>query len=444
MKLLIIDQDDVALNLAWRAVQAGHQVRLFTEPKHVKNRTGDGFNGITHISNFISHAGWADVIFPVSNGRYIDKLDRMRADGAKVFGPSVRSANLEIRRAEGMRFLEAHGIDVPAYKQFNSLAEAEAYVWKTARRFVFKTMGDNEDKSLSYCSRGPDDMIARLDRLQALGMNPKGPVMLQEFIEGTEFGVSCWIGSEGRIGPYNENFEHKRLMSSEHGKGCGPNTGEMGTVQRYTPASKLGDQVLAPLIDDLVAMGHRGDVDLNCIIDETGKPWPLEFTARAGWPSFNIQMAAHRGDPVKWMLDALDGGVDTLQVSYDVAVGIVIAHPDFPYDQKPAEEVGGIPIYGIDRGVMRYLAPQGVRIQTMPVVKDGLLTEQPIWCTSSTYAMVATGLGASVRQAADRAYAVVEKVHLANKIYRDDIGEQMEECLPKLHAHGYATGMDYD
>jgi phosphoribosylamine--glycine ligase len=443
LKLLIIDQDDVALNLAWRAVQAGHQVRLFIDPKHAKHRTGEGFNAITRVDNWIPLASWADVVFPVSNGKYIERLDVLRRQGVKVFGPSTRSAALEIRRSEGMQFLERHGIEVPPYKVFNSLAEAEAYVWKTEARFVFKTMGDNEDKSLSYCSRSPADMIARLDRWQALGLNPKGPVMLQQFIEGIEFGVSCWLGAEGRIGPWNENFEHKRLMSAEGGKGCGPNTGEMGSVLQYVTHSKLGEQVLAPLIDDLVAMGHRGDVDLNCIIDAAGKPWPLEFTARAGWPAFNIQMAAHKGDPLKWMLDALEGGVDTLTVSTDVAVGIVIAQPDFPYDQKPPEETGGIPIYGLDKGNLRYIAPQGVRMQRMPVMRDSILTEEPIWCTSSTYVAVVTGLGASVSQACERAYKVIEQIHLANIIYRDDIGEGMEACLPELHAHGYAMEMNY-
>jgi phosphoribosylamine--glycine ligase len=443
VKLLIIDQDDVGLNLAWRSAQAGHQVRLFTDPKHAKHRTAEGWTGVTRVENFLSYAGWADVIFPTSNQKYIEKLDALRRDGAHVFGPTVRSAALEIKRSDGMRFLEDHGIDVPPYKQFNSLADAESYVWKRPERYVFKTLGDNEDKSLSYCSRNAADMIARLERWQAIGMNPKGPVMLQEFIEGIELGVSCWLGVEGRIGPWNENFEHKRLMSAKHGSGCGPNTGEMGTVMQYVRESKLAEAVLEPLIDSLVRMGHSGDVDVNCIIDEKGKAWPLELTTRAGWPAFNIQIASHKGDPVKWMEDAITGGIDTLQVSHDVAVGVVIAQPDFPYDQKKPDEVGGIPIYGVDRGNARYLAPQGVRMQSMPVMDGQAVTRQTIWTTSSTYVAVATGLGTTVQQARDRAYKVVESIHLANAIYRDDIGEELERTLPILHEHGYTSEMNY-
>jgi len=439
MKLLIIDQDDVGLALAFRAVQHGHQVKLFHDPKHRDHKTGHGFKGIEHVDNFVAHAAWADVIFPVSNGKYMERLAAMKKQGAPVFGPSVESTDLEVRRAVGMRFLEEHGIDVPPYKTFANLKEAERHVWRTEERYVFKTLGDNEDKSLSYCSKSPADMISRLQRWQKLGMNPKGPVMLQEFIEGIEFGVSAWFGKDGRIGCWNECFEHKPLMPS----GTGPNTGEMGTVMQYVAESQLGKIVFDPIHDDLVKLGHLGDVDLNCIIDKKGKPWPLEFTSRPGWPAFNIMLAEHKGDPVAWMVDALQGK-DSMDCSLDVAIGIVVAHPDFPYDKRPPEETGGIPVYGLDKGNLRYVQPQGVRIESRPDMEGDKVVEKDGWVTSGTYVAVVTGLGSSVRQASERAYKVVKEIQVANKIYRDDIGEGLKKQLPELHKHGFATQMRYE
>src|SRR5207302_8276962 len=170
-------------------------------------------------------------------------LDMFRAKGSCVFGPSAASAQLEIKRLEGMKLFEKAGIEVPEYEQFNSLQEAEAHVRKTEERYVFKTLGDEEDKSLSYVSQSPADMIARLERWQKLKMNPKGPVMLQTFIEGIEIGVSRWMGKEGFIGKYNENFEFKKSCSGNYG----PNCGEAGTVLKYVEDSILGQRVLAPL-----------------------------------------------------------------------------------------------------------------------------------------------------------------------------------------------------
>src|SRR2546429_8024316 len=276
MRLLIIDHDAVALAFALRCQKAGHAVRWFIKPKESNNpHVGEGFKGLEKIDNWVSSVKWADLIWCSSNDDYLPKLDALRKRGSKVFGPSEASAALEIKRAVGMKFLEDHGIRVPGYQQFTSLADAEAHVRKTEKRYVFKTLGDNEDKSLSYCSKTPADMIARLQRWQRLKLNPKGPVMLQEFIEGIEFGVSAWMGSEGFFGMPNENFENKRLLSGN----CGPNVGESGSILKYVDLSVLAEEMLYPLERDLVALGHLGDIDINCIIDAEGKAWPLEWTA---------------------------------------------------------------------------------------------------------------------------------------------------------------------
>ena len=73
----------------------------------------------------------------------------------------------------------------------------------------------------------------------------------------------------------------------------GPNTGEMGTVLMYCKKSKLADKVLKPLESYLVKTGHTGYVDVNCIVDDKGTPFPLEFTMRYGCPTANIQGPLH-------------------------------------------------------------------------------------------------------------------------------------------------------
>src|SRR5262249_47010025 len=148
----------------------------------------------------------------------------------------------------------------------------------------FKTLGSEEDKSLSYVSKDASDMINKLRAWKRRGLKLKGSCMLQDFIPGIEIGVSRWMGSQGFLRARGENVEHKKLMSGN----WGPNTGEMATVMWYSGQSKLSRKVLDPLEQDLLSMGHRGDIDVNCIIDESGKPWPLEFTARLGWPAFYI------------------------------------------------------------------------------------------------------------------------------------------------------------
>ena len=439
MKVLVLNMDSVGemLPFAIRCIQAGHAVRLHLAPgNHAE--TANGFKGIEKVSSWLPSVKWADLIVPSGNHLYLPKLDSLRKQGVKVFGPSVASADLEIKRSKGMKFFEDHGIEVPEWQQFKTLDEAEAHVRKTEKRYVFKTLGDEDDKSLSYVAKTPADMVARMQRWKRLDMGAKGPFMLQKVIDGVEIGVSRWMGAEGFIGPYNENFEFKKLLSGD----CGPNCGEAGTVMKYVSSSELGDEVLAPLEDALAEIQHIGDIDVNCIVDSSGKVWPLEFTARLGWPAFNIQLAEHKGDPAQWMLDAIDGK-DTLETSPQISCGVVISQPDYPHSKFTKAEVEGVPIYGITADNKKHVAPQAVKISSMPDMEGDKVVSKPIWTTTGDYLAVVTGMGKTVKQAAERAYATVKQLHIPNMQYRDDIGEKLEKELPELQKHGFAMEFKY-
>jgi phosphoribosylamine--glycine ligase len=440
VKVLIINLDSVGegMGLGVRAAKAGHQVKIWMSKENHKE-TGLGFKHIERVENWLAEAKWADLIVPTGNHEFMPKLDSLKKMGFPIFGPSVRSAALEVKRALGMAFFEKHGIEVPPYEEFATLEAARAHVMKTGERYVFKTLGDEDDKSLSYVAKSAADMVARLDRWQRLKMNPKGAVMLQTFVPGVEMGVSRWMGKDGFVGPYNENFEFKKLLSGD----AGPNCGEAGTVLKYVATSKLGTEVLAPLEEALVELGHLGDIDVNCIVNEQGQALPLEFTMRLGWPAANIMWGCHKDDPVEWMLDACHG-IDSLEVRNKVACGVVIAQPDYPYSKATKAELDGIPIYGVTPKNEGYLSPQAVKIETLPQMEgENKVTEKPMWCTTGDYICVVSGQGSTVRRATERAYGTLKELHIPNMIYRDDIGEKLKEELPKLQAHGYATEFKY-
>lgn len=438
--VLIVDTDNVGLSLAWRCVNAGHSVRWFVKPKPGNNpETGRGFKGVEKINNWVSSVKWADLIFPTSNDDYIERLAFFKDRGAPVFAPSPESAKLEIDRKAGMKLMEKVGIECAPYKTFKSIGDAEKHVRETQERFVFKTLGDNEDKSLTYVSKSAADMIGWMQRMQKIGNNPKGDVMLQTFIKGIEFGVSRWMGSSGWVGQWNESFEHKKLMSGNFG----PNVGESGTIAAFTPESKIGAETLAKLEKELIKLGHLGDTALGFIIDESGKPWPTEWTVRPGWPIFNMMLGSIEGDPAQWMIDAMQGK-DSTTFKEDIGACIVMASGDYPYSNLTRKETAGIPIYGVTKGNKRHLHPQGVKIDVMPDMDGEKLTEHPLWNTSGDYNLVVTGFGNTVKQATTRAYKTVGQIHIANALVRDDIGELLEDQLPKLHKMGYATHFKYE
>jgi phosphoribosylamine---glycine ligase len=444
MRVLIVDQDRVGLDFALRCARAGHEVRWFLRPsKDTNPELGKGFKIVNKIENWVSSAPWADVIIPTCNTLYTQKLDFFRKKGFPVFGPSSESADLEIKRKKGLDLAKKTGIEVPEYFSFNSLEEAKQHVLKTKGRYVFKTMGDNEDKSLSYCSHDAADMAQKITSWQEHKLNPGGPVMLQRFIPGIEIGVSCWMGSKGWIGKPNENFEHKKLMPSNRG----PNTGEMGTLMAYVDESKLFDETLRKFEQPLMEMGHLGDVDMNFIIptegEFKGKPQFLEWTTRWGIPAFHIMTSCHKGDPVAWMRDACQGK-DTLNVSTDIAVGVVVGIPDMPYDHDSWEESNNVPIYGITPKIEKYVHPVLVGIEKMYQMEGEEIVRKPMWVSKGNYLAIVTGTGKTVKNAMDKANKVEEQIKVSDKISRDDIAEKSEEPISKLHDLGFATHFNFD
>lgn len=437
MRVLIIDiEDGQGLDLAVRCVDEGHEVRLYEYATHPV-RHGEGFPGITRIDRWRASMSWVGkdgLIYITGNWRFIAELERYRDLGFKIFGPTVASARLEIDRAAGMELLQAHGIEMPPYETFDSLEAAEKFARKSDRAWVFKPMGDEPDKSLTYVSSDPADLVGWLRRQIDGGKKLKGKAMLQEKVELlSELGVSGWMGPEGFLpDKFQLSVEHKKLMPSE----AGPATGEMGTVCQYVETDKLAEEMLLPLEPTLRALGHRGDFSVGAMIGKDGKAYPLEFTARAGWPAFHIQTASHRGDPAKWMRDLLDGK-DSLRVSYDVAIGVVMAQPRFPYGGAPEELTVGNPIQGIaenydDLHCVNVILGKG------PIMQDGKIAEGPTYQTSGEYVLVATGLGKSIEKARAKVYRTVKEVKFANSIWRDDIGEKVQAALPALHRFGYA------
>ena len=440
MKLLILDTENCMLSWAWRAAEAGHQVRWFVKPEALDVReVGRGFRGIEKIDNFVPSLRWADLIIVSGNDRYIERLTALKKQGYPVFGPTTQSAKLEISRKAGMELLQKVGIEVVPYETFKNMEEAARHVEQSGERFVFKTMGDNEDKSLTYVSKSAADMLTWMEGKIKQGQQPKGEVMLQEFVKGIEMGVSRFMGRDGFIGPWNESFEYKKLMPGNYG----PNTGEMGTIAYFTPDSKLGEETLAKLEEELVAMGHTGDVALGFMIPDNAKPAPTEFTVRWGWPIGNMMLGAIEGDPVTWIADAMNGK-DTTSFRQDIGCCLVLAHGDFPRQEMPLEEVQNLPIYGITRGNKKHLHPQSVKIDVMPDMDGDKVVRRPVWNTTERYALVVTGFGRDVKQASERAYKTMDQLHLANPIVRNDVGEDLQEKLPQLHKMGYALHCSYE
>lgn len=434
MKILLIDYGGNFLSLALRCRAAGHEVKWFISPRKDGSRScvGDGY--FKKLPDWEPAIDWADLIVLSENSRYITQLEPYRREGYPIFGSNVEGTEWELDRGIGQQVFKDAGITTIPTWEFTNYNEAIAFVKENPKRYVSKPSGD-ADKSLSYVAKSARDMVFMLEYWQRTQRN-KAPFILQDFIPGVEMAVGGWFGRDGWVGNWVNSFEFKKFMNDDKG----PNTGEMGSVVYCPEQSLLADKVLKPLTPQLIRMGYTGYIDVNCMIDKTGTPYPMEFTARRGWPLDQILLVLQEGDPAKWMLDALNGK-DTLQQSEEVAVGVVIAQPDFPYNKLSDEKTHGYPIWGVNRRNTKHIhlseAQWGLGL-------DSELEPCSMPVTAGTYIAVVTGKGLTVSQAKEAAYANVSSLEIPNSImYRTDIGNRLKDQLPQLEALGYTKDVKF-
>lgn len=438
MKILVLDAEKTGLPFAMRCQDAGHEVRLWLSPEKGGGRCEIGHGIVPKVADWKHSMRWADLVVMTDNTKYTQELKPFFRAGYPILGTTEEAAELEHDREVGQEAFAEAGIEVLPYKTFSNYDDAVAYVKKENKVFVSKPWGGHSDKNLSYVPDSPEDLVCRLLRWKKEKL--KGDFMLQEKVDGYEMGVGAWFGPGGFSSVIEENWEHKKLMNDN----LGPTTGEMGTVMRYVKRSRLFDEVLKPLEEELHRRNFVGSVDINCMVDEkSGTPWPLEFTCRLGWPAFNLAMAIHEGDPAEWMLDLLKGK-DTLKASSDICVGVVMAMGDFPFDRDPPGRNDDWPIRGISSKTRPHLALSSVKMGVAPAMRGGRIQDVPGIVTAGSYVLVATGTGPTVEAARKDVYAAVDEIKWPpHQVYRTDIGCRLEDCLPKLHDLGYATGMRY-
>jgi len=445
MKILIIDPACAGLNYALRCQWAGHTVKTFiprVAEGDLTHDVGDGM--ISKVEAWQPHMDWAELVIVTGNDKYAYELEPFFKRGYPIVGTNKASAALELDRGVGQDILNECGIETLDFVEFSSYDKAIDFVRKERKSYVSKPWGGAIDKSLSYVPKGADsneeraNLVCRLERWKKEGV--KGKFILQEKIDGTEMAAGTWFGPGGFSRAINETWEEKRFMND----GYGPNTGETGTVLRYTKKSKLFEKVVRPLEGKLHELGFVGNVDVSCMIDRSGAPWPMEFTMRFGWPAFNLMLALHKGDPAEWLADLLVSR-DSLEHSNDLCCGVVMSLGDYPWGNWPHDRAAGWPIRGLSMEVVRNVALTCVKRGHAPSALGDEIENCDCVVTAGEYVLVAMGQGKSVEAARKAAYGIVEQISWPpHQNVRTDIGCRMEKGLKELHRHGYATEVSYE
>ncbi len=317
--------------------------------------------------------------------------DELRHRGVSVFGPSAAAARIEGSKAFSKEVMEAAG--VPTARTLPAQVPC-----------VVKADGLAAGKGVWVCRTQPE-LDSALRAAEALGQ----PFHAEELLEGEE--VSIFALCDGRIAlPLPPAQDYKRIGDGD----AGPNTGGMGS---YSPVPRLSDAEVAELVEDvctpvLVELARRGSPFVGALfaglmLTENG-PRVLEFNCRFGDPETQSLVPRLDGDLLETLAAAAAGDLRgvTLPASEQAAVTIVLAGRDYPERSD-----NGTPIDGIEdaetTGALVFHAGTALH--------DGHLV------TNGGRILNVTGLGDSIADARDAAYAAAGRIHFDGVRYRSDI-----------------------
>jgi phosphoribosylamine---glycine ligase len=321
--------------------------------------------------------------------------DHLRAAGISVFGPSAGAARIEGSKSFAKEIMRAAGVPTAA-----ALGEASAPC-------VVKADGLAGGKGVFVC-RAQDAADRAVEQARALG----GAVVVEELLEGEE--VSLFVLSDGAEAlPLAPAQDFKRLLDD----GEGPNTGGMGS---YSPVPFLARDE----IDELVELVHRpvlaelaergtpfvGLLYAGLMLTDDG-PRVLEFNCRFGDPETQAILPRLEGDFLGALTRAAEGALTGVEVSAGphAAVTVVLASQGYP-DAPQA----GVPIDGLaDAEAIGALV-----FHAGTALRDGRLV------SAGGRVLDVTGIGDSVAEAREDAYAAVEKIDLRGAQFRRDIAER--------------------
>ncbi len=378
-------------------------------------------------------------------------VDRFRAYGLPIFGPTASAARLEGSKVFAKTLLRDHGIPTPGFDVCTDPATALRKATTGAFPKVLKADGLAAGKGVLIVrdSCEADAGVRALMESREFGAAGE-TVLIEEFATGEE--VSCFAiarGEEYCLLPLSQ--DHKRIGEGD----TGPNTGGMGAYAPYSRATpglldRIEKTIIGPVLNAMVVRGTPFEGLLYAgIIMVDGEPQVLEFNCRFGDPETQAVLplvdAGLRGGGLLEAVTAvargrgalprlvavpaaLDGAAASAAASVAAPAGasvgtpaaepdggtgvasavVVLASAGYPGAYETGKEIRGL--------------EEAERIPGALIFHAGTRREGDHLVTSGGRVLGVTGVGPTLRDALDTAYAACDRIEFEGKTLRRDIG----------------------
>ncbi|MBI4718906.1 MAG: phosphoribosylamine--glycine ligase [Planctomycetes bacterium] len=338
-------------------------------------------------------------------------VDRFRAAGLRIFGPTAAAARIEGDKTYAKRLMKVAHVPTAEGRCFERYGDAREYIATRETGLVVKAAGLAAGKGVFVCPDPADALIA-LEQimLQRVFGVAGDQVVVEDLLKGEELSVLALVDGN-TIYVLETAQDHKRIGDGD----CGANTGGMGA---YSPAplatpelmARVEREILVPIVDALRIDGapYGGVLYAGLMVTPAG-PKVLEFNCRFGDPETQAILFRLESDLFELLSAVVDGRLADAVVRWRAqpAVCVVMASRGYP----DAHESGKV-IEGLDRAAA---------MEDVFVFHAGTRQLEHLTVTAGGRVLGVTAAGDDLAAAQRRAYAAVEAIHFDNACFRRDI-----------------------
>jgi phosphoribosylamine--glycine ligase len=418
-KVLIVGQGGREHALAWKLAQSPEIEKLYAAP---------GNPGIAQMAECLSiKAEDIEGLLAFAQDNNIDLtvvgpeaplmagiVDRFRAAGLIIFGPTAGAAQLEGSKVFAKNLMKKYGIPTAKYEVFTEPEQAKAYARTFTDRgeaVVIKADGLAAGKGVIVAANYAEASAA-IDSIMADRQfgEAGNQVVVEECLLGEE--VSFFALTDGvDFVPLLSAQDHKRVFDND----AGPNTGGMGaytnppvfTAELYERAV---EQVIKPVIKGMASEGYpyQGVLYAGLMITADGLK-VLEFNARFGDPETQVLMPMIKSDLLPLLEASARGNIQRagIELNDGVCVCVVLASGGYPGSYEKGKVIAGID-----------------NVKDALVFQAGTALDQGRLITGGGRVLGVVCRGRDFRAAIDQVYGQVEQIHFEGRHYRRDIGHR--------------------
>jgi phosphoribosylamine--glycine ligase len=328
-----------------------------------------------------------------------------------LIGPSMAGALLEGSKERAKEFMINHQIPTAAYQSFTkkSVSEGKLFLETLSPPYVLKADGLAAGKGVLIIN----NILEAQQELENMLTYAKfgaasSTVVIEEFLAGIELSVFVLTdGKNYKILPTAKDY--KRIGEGD----MGLNTGGMGAISPIPFVDekfmkKIEDRIVIPTVKGLQAekIDYKGFIFIG-LIKVNNDPYVIEYNVRMGDPETEVVLPRIKTDLITLLEATANQNLDKIKLEIDTKTAATVMLVSGGYPE--AYEKGKV-ISGLDT------------ISDSIVFHAGTLNNEDRILTNGGRVLAITSMGTNYKEALEKSYNNIEKLHFDEMNFRSDIG----------------------